>query len=173
MRVSKRVRDAVRARLQNEIDGLNPMLEAACREYGIPEIRFNWAGSTQFFQGWIDPADIEGTTVLKYPLLLLYTVTVGDLKAIKFKRFSGNVQIGMEVHVSLLPKFAPADMESYQDAVEDAVVACMHGDNHDAEFAAAGAHFMRDTQFQRQPVQTGGENWIVSQVIGMSFEVHQ
>lgn len=173
MKVSKRVRDAVKIRIQNAIDGLNPMLEAACQEYGIPEISFNWDGSTQFFQGWLDAADLEESTVIKYPLLMLYTVSAADQKALHYKRFSGIVQIGMEVHVSLLPKFAPADMESYQDAVEDAIIACMHSDTFDSEFAQAGAHFMRDTQFQRQPARMGGDNWIVSQVIGMTFEVHQ
>lgn len=171
--ITKRVRDAVVRRLRDPISGLNPNLQTICEAYEIPELQINFDSHTQFFQGWVSPETLEDSTVFKYPVLILYTVNSADEKVIKYKQFSGVVQVGMEFHMELIQKYAVADMESYQDAVEGAMVMTLHGAQYDAEFSSVGAHFRRDTAFQRNPATMAAGNWRISMTIGMSFEVHQ
>lgn len=171
--ITKRVRDAIVRRLRDPISGLNPNLQTVCEAYSIPELQIDFDSRTQFFQGWISPDNLEDTTVFKYPALILYTVNSQDDRVIKYKQFSGVVQVGIEVHMELIQKYAIQDMESYQDAIEGAMVLTLHGAEYDSEFSSFGAHFRRDTAFQRNPVQLESGNWRISMTIGMSFEVHQ
>jgi hypothetical protein len=169
-RIGKAARDAVMSVLRSN---LNDNLATVYAEYGLDPVSIDWQSGFQCFQGPISVDQLMASSDVKYPIIIVYTVSAQDQKLIHYKRFSGTVQVAIEFHQEILQGRSLPDYESYQDAFEDALVATLHGVEPDFLLRQASVHALRDTLFQRQPVQVNAaENWHLMNVASMNFELH-
>lgn len=166
--ISKRVRDAIVARLADGTYGFNTQFAAIAGGYGltasqIAAFTIDWtAASKQFFQGKLSPEDIDDTTASKYPLVFLYTDSIrtpGE-DARKFQVFSGDVVIGLDVWISTRAGNALRDFETFPDAVEDAVLKVFNDPSWTAVQGGGQVFYNGQISADRTPVDTGAENWL-------------
>ncbi len=168
--ISKRIRDQVRTFL-NASDGFNATYATVAAAYGVTAFTIDFTGAGyNFFQGQVDPKQLESTTNIKYPLMCLFAMTAKDDNRQKFQEFSGVVTVGLDVHYSFTPGHALFDFESIGDALEDTVVQIMNRESNqvwDIETVYNG-----EVSLTRYPLQLGAQNWRQTFRFLMTFEVH-
>ena len=169
--ISKRVRDQIRTFLAAS-DGFNFTLESVSSTYGITPFSINFgAGSFNFFQGQVDPRQLEATSVIKYPLICLFSQSIEDDNEQKFQLFSGKVNMILDVHMNFQPAKALLDFESMDDAIEDTIVQIMNRQSNqtwDMETVYNG-----NVSLARFPVSLGATNWRQTLRFKLAFEVNE
>jgi hypothetical protein len=173
--ISKRVRDAVLAKLAHVTVGFNANLAAAVAtaSYGTEQpFTIDWSAGTSknLFIGPLAPSQIDDTTPSAYPLVSLYTVRSGQTGAQKFNLFSGEVVMGLDFHLSWIDSKARPIFDDRADLVEDAVVKTFN----DASFVPPSAvSYNGDVTLDRGPVSEGdGENWRQTLSFRLTFTVN-
>jgi hypothetical protein len=156
---SKLVRDTIRARLAAAYE---LTLGEVCLEMAIARpqaIVFEFdRKSPNFFQGQLDPDDIEGTTTKSYPIAVLWTQAAVNESREKFHLFSGDVTAFLDIYLSWRPAAALRDYETLGDAVEATLFRVFHDPDWVESYHGAIA-YTGDLSVVRGPVQTAGEHW--------------
>lgn len=171
--ISKPVRDAIRDRLADPVQGFNARHAAAAGAAGVPAISIDWeATSKQFFQGYLSPEQIEETTAFRYPAFVLYTARAANQNRAKHHNFSGLVDAYLDVHLSQTAGKALPDFETALDTLEDVLFALFSS----CEWTAAYTKplcFSGQIETQRLPVAMDGRNWRQTLRLRMIFNVDQ
>lgn len=172
--ISKYTRDAVKAQLAAETTGLNDRLAALWPTYGIAREdlwKVDWsAESTNFLFGRLNPAAIEQSSVLTYPLVTIDTVRSQHTNRVKFATFSGGVQAVIDVHHSWSQASVLADFASFVDATEDAVISALNDQN--AQYWPGNLGWNGQVACQRGQLVMAGENWLQTASFLCNFELN-
>lgn len=170
--ISFRIRNQVKTRLAAVSDGFNVTLAALASTYSITPFSITFgANSRNFFQGQINPRQLEETSSIKYPLMTLYSLRIDDDNEQKFQLFSGLVQIGIDVHVDWKSGNAIPDFELMGDAIEDAIVQIMNRTSNQAwDFETV---YNGNVSCTRYPLQLAAGSWRQTLRFGLKFEVHE
>ncbi len=158
--ITKVVRDAFIARLQNASTGLNANLLSACSTHSIDAFSFDWS-TLQFWEGWIDADMLEASTQLVYPVMAMWASGWNYDHSQKFVRFSGPVDMTISVWLSCLE----ADLitnafELKLSALDDAMIQTFNTQAAATELQAAGALWNGDISRSASPVQmAAGESF--------------
>ena len=125
--ISKFVRDALKAQLSASTTGFNDRLQNLAGTYGIDPWAVDWSSdSTNFLFGRINPALIEESSVLTYPLVTIDVLRSQNTNRVKFATFAGPVQAVIDIHHSWAEESVLQDFASFVDATEDAMVAALN-----------------------------------------------
>jgi len=167
--ISKRVRAALYGRLSARF---NSTLAAICTRDSLTAFSIDfasWPKSVNFFTGQLDPAEIEESTPLKYPLVTLYTAGSVSQCLQKPATFAGLVTAGIDVHLSWRGGNVSMDMEAMGDAVEETMVSIMN----DLTQQSWGANVIYDgkIRLQRGAQHFGAENWRQLLRFSLNWEV--
>ncbi len=128
--ISRIVRTAVYARIVDPTIGFNPLMAYQNWRYQLkPPINMIdiTEKSKNFIFGQITAATELPTTSFKFPLVALYTHGITNKTFIKFRQFSGQVVLGLDVWYSWTDSNARQDYETYADAIEEVVVEIVNG----------------------------------------------
>jgi hypothetical protein len=125
--ISKRVRDLVRARLQSS-DGLNSQFSSRYSDHGLAEPpAINWdVEARQFFEANISFDDVVGNDSPVTPCVFLYVAGTDNTRQVKFRIFSGTVQVQVDVVIEIPSTRAPELLEDYADMVEESLIHCFN-----------------------------------------------
>jgi hypothetical protein len=128
--ISRIARTAIYNRLIDPELGFNPLIAYQNYQYNLkPPINAVEIGpkSRNFIFGQIAAATEIGTTSFKFPLVALYTHGIMNKTFIKFRQFSGQVVMGLDVWWSWTNSNVVQDFENYGDAIEEVVVEIING----------------------------------------------
>ena len=168
--ISKKVRDAVRLKLSDSASGFNPVFASVAPTYGVNAFTVDFSErSPQFFQAFVHPDEIDESTPSKYPLMCLYTLRCVNRNEQKFSLFSGDVLIGIDVHLTWRNARVLPDFESLADAVEEAVITLF---NDDALITPPSVAYNGGISLDRSTVTMAGEHWRKTLSFRLAFEVH-
>ena len=171
--ISSLVRQAIKTRLSNNINGFNAKYSAIQSVYGTPSITIDWSNTSQNFAwGRIPPDLMEETTNFIYPLLDISTERGQQDPAqqrIKFMQFSGNILGVIEVHLTW-DQEAATDFETWPDAVIDAMYSSIN-DPSIANNWGAGIVYNGDLNWAKGQIILGGENWRRTCLFTASYKV--
>jgi hypothetical protein len=125
--ISKRVRDLVRARLQSS-DGLNAQFSSRFSDHGLTEPpSIDWdVEARQFFQANLSFDDLVQNDSPVTPCVFLYVVGTDNTRQVKFRIFSGTVQVQVDVVIEVPATRAPELLEDYADLVEESLLHCFN-----------------------------------------------
>ena len=168
--ISKYVRDALKAQLSLGTTGFNDRLAAIAQTYGIDPWAVDWsADSTNFLFGRINPAQIEASSVLTYPLVTIDTVRSQNTNRVKFATFAGPIVVVIDVHHSWADESVIADFASFLDATEDAMIASLN--DQDAQSWPGNLLWNGQVATQRGPIVMAGLGWLQSLSFICNFEL--
>lgn len=172
LELSKRARDAVRVRLAHATAGWNATHGSIATAYGVPPVALDFgAGSKNFIEGFITPAEMEVTSAFKYPLAALYVAGSRQTNEQSGLVWSGEVAVRLELHWSWRQGNAPRDFETALDAAE-ATLALVFEARNWPEAYAEPLVYGGDLTFTRRPLQLAAEHWRQTLSAGMTFGVH-
>jgi hypothetical protein len=167
VKVTRVARAAARARMADEDTGLNPLLVASLADMSITT-PVNWRlpvdfsnASRNFFMADITPEDFQSSTAFTWPLVTLFAVSANNQNKAKFHAFSGEVSLGLNVHVTWPGTRALVEMENVCDAIEESVFACFNA-KAIAEWALQADTrlvYNGDLTFQRGQIKRAAESW--------------
>lgn len=162
----KRVRDAVREILADDVAGFNARHAELAAAYGIEALTIDFApGSTSFFQGALaqESSDFDFSQVLPKPIaLVLYTAGAVNTKDQNSGFWSGQVEARMDFYLQFRDRIRPGvdmierdDCETIGDAVEEAALQALHDD------AAAWGDVVYnfDVRTERGDLKLTGDGW--------------
>lgn len=156
--ISKYVRDAVRTQLSVDVTGFNARLALLVASYGIEKWEIDWSpDSVNFLFGRVNPALIEASSVLSYPLTTIDTVRAQHTNRVKFATFSGTIQTLIEVHHSWPQSAVLADFASWLDATEDAMISTVNDQNG---IWPRNLEWNGQVAAQRGPIIQAGYGWL-------------
>jgi hypothetical protein len=172
LRIGNRVREVVRERLSDPTTGLNPNLAAACADsnYNIPAISFDFSDtSVQVWEGYLNPEQLDETSVDQYPLLCFYTKAEDNLNRNKFSTFSGKVIVHVDIYLSFENSAALRQFDNYADAVTAAIVETFNAPLIDFQDCGWGGSI----SMVREPMVQAAENWLqkICFVLPFDFDV--
>lgn len=169
--ITKKVRDAVRTRLADPVGGFNAHLAAVAPTYGVQAFTIDWtAASKRFFQGFLNPDDVDQSAVSNYPLVMLYGLSSGNENRQKFSLFSGTVALGLDFHLTWRAGNALRNFEDLCDAVEDAVYRTFNDPAWAASYGAPLA-YNGEIVLSRRPIELAGEHWRQTILFRLTFQV--
>src|ERR1035438_2501316 len=139
-KIGWQVRADIAARLSNAGSGFNPNFTAALTAYGLDPTIIAWNGiqfpmgtqnspplvkASNFFFGNVDPDSMEEDAAFSYPVMTLSIQSIphapGSQSYVKGATFAGPVIGVIRLHLSWHYEDIPVDLESWGDAVEDAM----------------------------------------------------
>lgn len=173
--ISKRVRDALRLRLES---AWSAKLTSVLAGYDLPAddtarlAAIDWTGAVvrQVFLGQVDPALIEYSNAIVRPIVLLSVTGANHDGREKFRLFSGSVQAQLDFVWTWRQASALPDFEQYLDAIEDTLVEVLH-DRAWVANIGSGISYAGEMDLARSPVQMGGEHWTQTLTVRMRFGV--
>ncbi len=169
--IAKRARDAVRARLMDPVYGFHAAMAAVAAEYGVPPVSLDFTPSgRRFFEGFLHPDQVEGSTASRYPLAMLYTTIAQNRNLTKHTAFSGQVQVMFQVWLSWRQGNAIANTEDLVDAVEDALVRVFQDHHWEAAYTPPLA-YNGEISVLRAQLEEAGEHWRQGVTARLTFEV--
>lgn len=127
--------------------------------------------SRNFFQGYYSSKDLVGTSIVKFPIMTLYTHGSANQNITKFNVFSGLVQIGIDTYLSFPQSAALSNTESLGDAVESTMYTMFNAPDNQPLWATPyySLTYMFDASVRRGAVSMGAQNWI--QLIQTQFSI--
>lgn len=173
--ISDKVLDAALARISHASTGLNATWAAYAPTKGLSAslINFDYTIDSQnFFLAQINPDLFEQTGILRYPCACLYVLESAQTGTQKFNKFSGVVQLVMELYLSWGDiKGNKIHFDRQCNAIEAVLVDVFNrveNQNWGKPLVYNGM-----IRCRRGPLSFAGENW--RQRIGCSlvFEVHE
>lgn len=170
-RITKAVRDAVRARLMDPAYGFNAAMAAVAGSYGVQPLALDFApGANRFYEGFVHPDQVEASAATRYPLAVLYGTIAQNRNFTKHAVFSGQVQVVFQVWLSWRKGNAVANTEDLVDAVEDALVRVFNDHAWEAAYTAPLV-YNGDLAIARAQIEMAGEHWRQGITARMTFEV--
>jgi hypothetical protein len=170
-KITKAVRDAVRARLMHPQQGWNATMAAVAPGYGVPPVLLDFApGANRFFEGFVHPDQVEATTAMRYPLAVLYGTIAQNRNFTKHAMFSGQVQMVFQVWLSWRKGNAVQNSEDLVDAVEDTLVRVFNDHAWEAAYTEPLV-YNGDLAIARAQLEMAGEHWRQGITARMTFEV--
>lgn len=173
---SNLARSAWLSHLSDSIAGFNAVYAANSSQYAAAQpitIDFNLATSKNLFMGRVNVKDIETAGVFQFPLMCIYATAGKNTNEQKFQTFSGPARVVAEVHLSG-KKYKSAkmlhDFETWCDAVEHALLyIANNGKNQNWGSALS---YTGDFGYDRPEIVRGGENWLQSLKVQLTFTVN-
>ncbi len=171
LEISKRARDAVRARLGHGTLGWQAAHGAIATAYAVPPIALDLGvASKQFVEGYLTPSQMEDTTAFRYPLFCLYTAAAKQTNEESGRLWSGVVSIRLDIHFSWRKGNALRDYETTLDAAEAALAQIFEARTWPEAYAEPLA-YGSDLEVTRRPLQLAGDNWRQTLSASLSFGV--
>ncbi len=181
--ISRVVRNAVYQRFIDPDIGFNPLIAYQNYRYDLrPPIAFvsttgDCGGrNPNFIFGQINVMSALGTSAFKFPLIAMYSHGILNRNWIKYRQFSGQVVLGIDVWYSWRDSNLRDDYETYGDAIEEVVVEIVNG------FGASGIGdvtqswgngivYNGNVSCSRTPVEADAENWLQGYQFRFTFHV--
>lgn len=118
----KRIRDAAVGALSDVVTGFNARLAALATDYGITPFVIDFGPTSRnFLQSYLSPDQVDFSNVATYPAMVVYTASSENTNIEKFRLFSGQVELYIDVYLRYRQSLESRDTESIADAVEDAL----------------------------------------------------
>lgn len=162
----KRVRDAVRAILSDEVAGFNARHAELAAAYGIEPLTIDFGpNSLSFFQGAIaqESGDFDYSQLLPKPIAcVLYTAGAVNTKDQNSGFWSGQIEARMDFYLQFQDRLREGfdmierdDCETIVDAVEESALQALHDD------AAAWGDVVYnfDVRTERGDLKLVGDGW--------------
>jgi hypothetical protein len=128
--VSRVVRLAAYSRFSDPVTGFNPLISWANGQYGltppIPPVDFSSKSRNVVF-GPVSALSIIETTTSKFPMIAMYTHGIVNKNFIKFREFSGQVILGVDIWHSWTKSQVLHDFETYADTFEEVTLELING----------------------------------------------
>lgn len=157
------VRDVAVAQLDDPTHGFNAQFAIVAAAQGVTPFVIDWSTtSVNFFEAQIDPADLEGSTPIKYPIATLAVLMETNQHLQTFITFSGTVVMELAFYISFKPSAVPRNVEATLSAVTAAVVRTFCDPSAVATANFNGpVTFDRVLQVRRLRLEMGAQNWRV------------
>lgn len=186
--ISNAARTAIYNRLIDPNIGFNPQIAYQNYRYGLtPPINplDTTPQSRNFLFAQMSALTEIGTTSFKFPLLVLYNHGIVNKNFIKFRQFSGQVVMGIDVWQSWTnARVSQAlNFEAYGDAIEETIVEIVNGfgatgDGFDPTGATLSTQdwgpnlvYNGGCSCSRTPVAPDGDNWIQGYQFRFTFHL--
>lgn len=146
--------------MSNATTGFNARLATIAAGYGVTAFTISWlAASKQFFQGYLDPAQLERSQLATFPAVALYTSLAEDaVEGQHFRLFAGPITAHVDFYRVSKAGIEVDDTESWADAVEDAVILALN-DPVTGIYGQAGIAYKGEFRSPRESIQLLGEGW--------------
>lgn len=168
-------RDAARAILAAEQGGFNARVGAILAGKGIAPFGVDFsAGSTSFFQGFINPdgAEINTSQIAPAPIAIcLYAAGAVNAKTTNATYFSGLIELRIDVYVQMRARDITAngveadDTDSIMDSVEEAILYAFR----DGDWGEIG--YNQDFICDRSPIFQFGDGYAQQSAIKISCDM--
>ncbi len=169
MSPSKLATDKVLARLSDATTGFNSAVSTVASGYGIDAIYIDWDPTrTQFWPGALSPDQLDESTTSEYPMAFLFATGARNENLQKFSRFSGTVNVQLNIWLSWDSPDAIDTFESGGDAVEDTLLAVFNAGSQDW---GRYVYYNGDIAIDRGRLEMAGLNWRQRISCQLTFEV--
>lgn len=177
--ISRVARTAVVARLSDNATGFNPNLVTAMADADV-EAPIGWRlpidfgeGSQNFFQGDLNPEDIDSTTGSTYPALTLFSQKSANVNDEKFRLFAGPVLIKIRFFASWTSGSSLPDFETIGDCVEESFYETFNDNSPAIVQWSTGPNtlYNGEMSIDRSRLIKGGENWSQQFLVSLQMEV--
>jgi hypothetical protein len=159
--------------LADQTIGFNPAVAQFASEYGIQPITIDFAKANKvpnLFEGFLDPTQLIQSGTVKFPCACIYNIQSKNLNTQKFQTFSGQVTVGLDIHLSFPKTMANQDFETIADVVIAALYQTLNQDGAEA-YWASGVLYNGDVECSRTPVLQTNSSWGRAIRLLATFEV--
>ncbi|MDE2103018.1 MAG: hypothetical protein KGL39_37585 [Patescibacteria group bacterium] len=175
-KITQYVLDATRLRLADPATGFNATVAQALQAYGLPALSIDWSdSSTQYFEAFLGPDDIDDSTPSKYPMVFLHGLASDNAHDAKPRAFSGTVEVALSFWLTERAtdaRKAGKALERKCSAIEDAINALFADGNWPQLWGAQNALLVRYPS-QRSRIEIGAEHWRKSILFRLTFQVDE
>lgn len=180
--ISRVVREAVYDRFVDPDIGFNALIAYQNYRYDLqPPIAFIGESpcggkGRNFIFAQINALAALATSSIKFPLIAMYTHGIGNRNLIKFRQFSGQVVLGIDVWYSWKDSNLREDFETYGDAIEEVVVEIVNGfgPSGNGEVTQNWGHnlvYNGGVSCSRTPLEADAENWLQGFQFRFTFQL--
>ena len=161
--ISKLVRDAVYSRLTSawaaKLAGIVASYTGVSAADKAKLAAIDWTGAKkQVYQGQVNVDQLEATSPILWPLVILFTSDIAHDGEELFITFSGSVVMNIELHYTWKKSAALPNFDEFMDLIEETVIAVFHDKSWIG--ALSSITYKGQMTAQRGQVQdTVGENW--------------